>query len=578
MRKWRGYILGVLLVLLPILTMMMIALFVVLRGGHGSSNSYYARTASLFAAEAGLVDAMGVLQANRAWVSGFSQKPMKDVRGSYTVRFNQGAGPFQADDSVNNFDGAHPNSFRGNNTVPAGTALLVVVARVGGVERRLEALVGDTASLGMLDLPLLTTGRIRLQGDVRVDGITALNDSTSVDGDVQSNLTGTVNAIEWLDTGGTSLHIDGNVSSSANPGSINLAGGVVTGGTTENAAPRAVPPLDIPGEIAAKSSSPSPTVVPGGVTVVGTGDYYVAGNLDLTGDLDLQGGNLYVQGELSVQGTVSGTGSVYVGSHTKIHGNADINGQDNIALYSKGNVELRGFDGDAILDSLALSSPVAAKELADGKWAISEMATIMNNGSWTPGGIYDTVSQVLGEHLTGTPTGRDPSTMFRLRDRLNPTASTAQKFLHKRLDNIGRMFSGNSNYFGQSDATARDNFTNTGDTSGLVDAANDLNDSALMQVVYNLTSTLDFDSIGSANFQGLVYTNGSFYSANQITVVGAVVVNNDGSQSSSVIDGITVNPGDLFLNNGSKITFVQDFFDDGGGAGGQLGVVLWMGR
>lgn len=584
----RAYILGTLLVLLPVLIIMMVGLFVALDAGHGHSNAYYTRAASLCVAEAGMADALAELEANLAWNAGFAQKPMKDVRGSYTVTFNQGAGPFSPDDSVNNSDGAHPHSWRGANTVPAGTVLVVVVAQVGSVERRLEALIGPSSSSIELSTPLLTSGRIRMEGNVNIDGIAALDDSTSVSADVHSNfLSGASNLIEWVASGG-SLLIDGTVSSSGTSGSaISVTGGTVTGGTQVNEAQKPIPPVNIPAQIAAKSSSPAPVIVPLGQTTIPAGDYYVAGDLSLNGDLHLDGGSLYVQGELVVNGSISGTGSVYVGSRTSVHGDSDLNGKNALALFSKGNVELRGFDGTAYIQNAINGDAAATTAYNDATWALSQIPGQAVPASWSVNAVNNNYLEQLAEVLgyqagaVNPPAGRTRASLFELRDKVNTLpAGQTRDFVANRLDKIGRIFSGNGNYFGRTDNMAINNYNTTGDTDGLIDAVNDLAYTTLMPAAQATIDLIDYDRIGAASFQGLVYTNGSFYCANEINVVGAIVVNNDGSSSPVTLDGHTVNPGDLFINNGCNVTFVEDFFDNGGmgGGTGPPGVLVWMGR
>ena len=52
----------------------------------------------------------------------------------------------------------------------------------------------------------------------------------------------------------------------------------------------------------------------------------------------------------------------------------------------------------------------------------------------------------------------------------------------------------------------------------------------------------------------------------------------DGSQPSADIDGETIEPGDLYLTNGSNITYIQEFFESPVGGGGALGIKQWLGR
>jgi hypothetical protein len=113
----------------------------------------------------------------------------------------------------------------------------------------------------------------------------------------------------------------------------------------------------------------------------------------------------------------------------------------------------------------------------------------------------------------------------------------------------------------------------------LLDAVNDLTTS-LRPAAYNLVKEVDYDKIGYSTFQGLIYTNGAFYSGNEINVIGAVIVNSDGTQPPIDIGGVTLEPGDLFLDKGTNVTFVEELFDDSGNSGttGPPAVVLWMGR
>lgn len=151
----------------------------------------------------------------------------------------------------------------------------------------------------------------------------------------------------------------------------------------------------------------------------------------------------------------------------------------------------------------------------------------------------------------------------------------------QKLQDTADIFSPNGNVLGRADSVARDNFNNFGQTAGIIDAANDLNDPALKLAAFNTVRQINYDRLGSSYFQGLIYTNGGFYADNQVTVLGAVVVNDDGSQSPfTAASGDTVNPGDLILKGGSNITYVKDFFfgPNAGGTPGPRRVLLHLGN
>ncbi len=95
-------------------------------------------------------------------------------------------------------------------------------------------------------------------------------------------------------------------------------------------------------------------------------------------------------------------------------------------------------------------------------------------------------------------------------------------------------------------------------------------------------NSLTYDRLGSSYFQGLVYTNGFVYSANDVHVVGALIANDDGSQTGEVLAGVQLEPGDIFLTKGASLTYNQEYFSspEGGSAGasGALAVTAWIGR
>jgi len=71
------------------------------------------------------------------------------------------------------------------------------------------------------------------------------------------------------------------------------------------------------------------------------------------------------------------------------------------------------------------------------------------------------------------------------------------------------------------------------------------------------------DSTGSASFIGLVYTNGSVYAEQSVGIVGSVIVRDDGSQDVERVDDKVLTPGDLILDNGAGLVYVEEFFKYG---------------
>ena len=119
-------------------------------------------------------------------------------------------------------------------------------------------------------------------------------------------------------------------------------------------------------------------------------------------------------------------------------------------------------------------------------------------------------------------------------------------FLVKKLTRTSDFFAG---AFASEQESIQSEFLASGGLiRGAVDSINDLGNSPAAQVaVFNTVRQLNFDGLGSSSFQGLVYTNGGFFADNQVTVLGAVVVNDDGSQEPFDTPGGEVEPGELHL-------------------------------
>jgi hypothetical protein len=413
-----------------------------------------------------------------------------------------------------------------------------------------------------------------MAGNISVTGVKALNDSAPASKtDVQSNQTGgSADLIHYM--GGGTLNLNGKVlSSGSTSASINLGSSAPAGGSQYAAAQKTIPPIDIPGTIQSKLGTATSYTA----GTVATEKKY-EGSLVVNGDLRLNGGSLYVTGNLTVNGSITGDGTVYVGNETTFKGDAAINGKERVALYSKGNVILRGFDGEAYLDALAATNPTAAGHWNNARSTLQSLRTAVSSGTWAGGD--GTSVDMLGANLGSGVNGQNY--LGKLRNEVNAQpAGPTRDFMLERLDTLQRMFAGNVDDLGRPDSVAIADFQATGNTDGLLDAVTDQYETALMPATQNCIQQINYDKIGSSNFQGLIYTNGAFYSANEVQVVGAVVVNSDGAQAPFTIDGNTVNPGDLFLTNGSDITFIEDFFKAGGGsmtpASGPPGVRVWMG-
>ena len=428
-----------------------------------------------------------------------------------------------------------------------------------------------------------------MEGETKLTAVESMAEKGTLDAEVHSNDNSSGNGLITWDPGtnGGNLLIEGEVSSSgSSSGAVDLNGETPTNGITTGAAQETIPPAGIETRVFGKRSA---TAYPGSGSVPSGDNYFDATTTPLTvaGDLVLNG-DLYVEGDLKVTGSIRGNGSVYVSGETQLFGDSRIDADDKVALFSHGSVSLLGFDGDQFLDAVAASDANFSTWLSDSRWAIQQLETDMLGGSWTgvDNNFTDQINSVLGPWTNSDRNSRVPgrtgASLLRMRDHLASMPSgPSRDFMLQKLQDTADIFSPNGNVLGRADSVARDNFNNFGQTAGIIDAANDLNDPALKLAAFNTVRQINYDRLGSSYFQGLIYTNGGFYADNQVTVLGAVVVNDDGSQSPfTAASGDTVNPGDLILKGGSNITYVKDFFfgPNAGGTPGPRRVLLHLGN
>jgi hypothetical protein len=561
----RAFALILVLGMLTVLTMMVGALFASVLGPATQNRTLTRKVSGLYVAEAGLQHAIHELQNSPGWTTGFSKQLTPGGTGTYTVRFVT-SGPYTAWDSVNNLSGAAAvDSHRGVGSVPKGCALVVVQAEVDGAIHRVEALVGQGAQTPS-NTAMLAGGQIALNGDVKINGIKSFADDTSVAADVHSNDASAVaDLIKWV---GSSATIQGSVSTvGADPGAIDLGSASVSGTQQVGAGARQLPGFNIVSTIASKSGSPAPTINPTGPTVLPSGDYYHSGDLTVNGDLNLQDAKLYVTGKVVINGGVSGKGSLYVGSTTKLQGDANIVAQESqsLALLSQGDVTLDGFDGNAYFNSIASTDSAFASLWSEARTTVQDLQTDLQG---SPLSTWDHTRMVNYLHVLGpfsvTPThnGFQTDVTGKMAATLNAQApSPTRDFLVKRLNSIAHLFKGGGSHYG-GDANAISKFYATGDVGALFDATIDLQEAGTWGAVKNVINTINYDRLGSSYFQGVIYSNGNITANNDLTIVGALYAK-----------------GKLTLNNGVILTYVQSLFESGGVMSnlGTLSTISWLG-
>ena len=402
-RVKRGVALVAVLLMAAVLAIMVLTLILMARERSFSSLRFHERTQALYVAEAGLADALEALEQDNGWTQGFDEEPMDRVRGHYTLQFVEGT----PDDweSVNNLLSDLPaHSYKGTDTVPPRSALLVVTGHVGGVSRRLEALVrGGSAPLSRQ--AMLATGRVRLLGDVSINGVRTLTGTEEALAGIHSN--SLAETVTWEGEADETAVITGTVST-RNPATDAIALGTgpndtrVDVGEVETGAPPVTPPyVDIPAEV--ESHRGPNLTLSGSQPVLSTGDHFYDGDLEIQGDLVLDGANLYVAGNLEVNGSITGDGSVYTTGDTRFFGDARIESGEGrrVALYSQGHVHLSGFNGTEFLeqqlagDSQMLERWNDVQEIVD----ISNELILNYQGSFSPGNDFGKQQDLIQSRL-----------------------------------------------------------------------------------------------------------------------------------------------------------------------------------
>lgn len=592
----RGLALVTVLLFSMVLLMMVIALYRSVEGELLVSQNFRDQQGATFLAEAGVMDAVAELETDPDWTAGFQDKTLPGIPGSYTITFNTTGAPYSNLESVNNSDGAGGDNYRGTAMVPAGYVDVVCTAQVGSQKRTLEALVHIGGGLYQVDGAMVSTGRIDMRGDITVDGRAAIGDPTRVDGDIQSDLNDPGNDLVTYDGTGTAM-FDGKVSTVGSAAAaINLNGTTPAGGTQTGASAVNPQEVNILGKIAANSGATPCTVTSTGTTTLspsgGDNKLYHSGDLVITdGDLVLNGVELYVDGNVSIKGSITGEGTLYVGGKTTFEGDARIlaSSPDKVGLFSEGDVKLTGFDGSAYMESLIANGQIdgsAWQQLGDSIGDYNSQLQLPAP-ALGPGGLLDRLSQEISG-ISGsvwasvTTPGRQHDVTGKLLSQLNSVPASHQRtqMVKKLTDLRGLFFS----YLDGSapEANALNNLSQGRLVAGAFDAAIDNGQTQYIPYMGSYVENIDYNHLGSAYFQGLVFTHGSFYADSEITILGALVAKNNGSQSPSVVNGENLNPGDVLLATNTRLRYIEDFFkpDDPNGSSGPQGasVALWVGR
>ncbi len=377
---------SILLVVLAMLALAVLAkaFLAVTHGRAYGARAEHQRLQLQYLCEAGLAQTRDALARDPAWQEGLPATRLDG--GSYRVTL------------VNNLDGAEPaDGPRGPQTVPPHAADVIVTAELDGAERSYEGIL--TRSLPELPpYAVAATDRVTMRGAVSVEGVLGTGEQPTPAG-IHSNSSASGPIVTWRpNEGGQRATVTGKISTvSSAPEAIDFGSdpGAVSVNSFQRGAPyQQLPFVDIPGELARHMDHAPPT---GTLT---DKQYTQRGDLSLDGDLSLNGTALYVEGNLRVNGTIRGTGSVYVGGTTTFQGDSRLAASESgVALYSQGDVELRGFDGTEFLEGLGQDAALQELQrcfevVAEVSVAAQKLPEVCPDESLA---LYEQLSTALGE-------------------------------------------------------------------------------------------------------------------------------------------------------------------------------------
>lgn len=581
--KKRGIIAVSTLYISIILLILIIALLVSLKAESGHVLRYNYATEALYIGEAGMADAVRQLTANNKWKPGLADKVVFDFpngKGRYTIVFDED-NKVGSEESVNNLEQDHAvDGPRGKQTVPARTADVVVNVEYRGHTLRYEALI----SRGFADpitVPLLTSGKITMEGEVAISGVESATDRTSVEVGIHSNdNSNQPDIISWkkLDPDDEAL-INGSVSTTSdNPGAISAPAGFTALDVTKGKAPMPFPIIDVDTAIHYGKLSPAITVNPGGNTVVNGGDHSFAGGV-INGDLILNGGNLFVNGNLEVNGTIKGHGAIYVKNNTSFRGSSELHldATKSLSLFSGGKVSLSGFDGTQFLEDIANNNPDFKLWYDQSKQAHDALVTATNGSFGTDWGAGNATVEQWRNALGGTgptpeitPAVTDPA----ISDPADP-GYIITPAVNYESDTLGKMITFlKTNYpTGESAMFLAEKLQATKDLYADGGPLQTVNDAASMPAgAANTIADLknqDFDRLGNSLFDGVVYSNDSLYADHEVQIEGALLVKASYTKT-----------GDVFLGGKTKIIYNKELLENPfvGTNTGPVVVVCWLGE
>lgn len=583
--KRRGLALSIVLLMMTVLLILAITLIALSRRQTLSVLDYQRETLAVHAAEAGLARALKNLQMHSDWNQGFDREPLLGGEATYSVHFTTST-PFGSEDSFHNLLGTTPvQGVRGS--VPPGCIWLTSIGRSGTSARTIDAILSRPGLPG-LSAGLLGTGRIRLRGQLSIDGQDTPQ-SPPGPGDLHSNFQGATGepSISWEPLApGDRADIAGDATSSDGrpvDDTVVFAGPNSLHDRLSSQPVRSLGSFDIPQMIAAaQAESIRPTLVAGGETVLDGGRYTLDSVPSHTGDIVLKNGaELYVTGDFQLEGALRGTGTLVVGGNTVLRGDVDVSARGGVALLSEGDVNLEGYQAKEYLDGIPAAQPLVSG-IQD---TLSDMVNALASGDPAVLGQLGTLD-CLNHHMNSAGSfcplavpSREAVLIPRLLQVLrDQPADPRRDFLIRKVERMERFFD-----HGATDAekrgyvqafVAEPSLGCTKVLESLSDvgldmlASGEIDPATLRTALQNaahIARENRLDRLTSSYFQGLIYTHGNVHATGEVVIIGALVADGRGEK------------GNLTLDGGTSVTFLKSLFegDERLTLPGTLGIQAW---
>lgn len=616
-----------------VFVMFVTALIANARGGSVFSQDFHAKRAAYYSAETGLAILQQRLADLPSYDATVNSESTPFDNGSFSYRFN-------ATNCINNLEGSDPIPGPYGAVPAGSCYVKVTGQALGHsetIECMLGRKDSDfIAAAAVASGKIFLDGNVVVKGR-HSNGLMTQTSADIISNYNRATWTGS-RPIHYIQESGETAVIDG-VVRSASPSdqaiSADLAAAAHRSVTNQNPVP--LENIDITSIVSARRGLSRP---PSGSAVLNQsyyegGNYSVPGDLVLDDGELYVAGNLTVIGSIKGRGSVYVDGDTVFSGDSVVSSK-----EDGIALYSNGNVSLTGFNGSQYMDALtsARTNPSTQDYVAQWRQTRDDLARLSadirptneakfrvnssnSNDFWGSdvGLLLLFMSNNADESVAShpyIPNNPQENSLFNLGNLVaRETDSPSQRFMLEKF----QLLRGHRHYTGYQGSSrnldgvlgitySSDTATETAKikdfvyrdelSEGLInkmvwiktsrleggshytDVTNEELDAGLTKAS-NWLSNFELDKMGTSYFQGAIYCRGALYADQEVTIVGSVAVVADPDDENpphdlNPVSGVNLQPGDLYLGNGTNITFVSDIAPGSGENEARVGISYWL--